>query len=242
MANGQYPKTLVIIPALNEADSIAGVIASIRQQTPHADIAVINDGSTDQTGAIAESAGAVVLHLPYHVGIGAAVQTGYMFADQYNYEVVVRIDGDGQHPSDDIPRLLLALNEGDADLIVGSRYIEDRGYSGSTARRAGSLILARLISAIIGHRVTDPTSGFTAANRRTIKLCAQVYPHDYPEPEAIVILHRAGLRIREIPVAMKPRQGGRSSITSLRSGYYMLKVILAILIGLLRPAPMIESR
>ncbi len=235
-----FPKTLVIIPALNEAESIVKVIASIRQYVPWADIAVLNDGSTDDTGEIAKAEGALVLHMPYRIGIGATVQTGYMFADQYGYEIVVRVDGDGQHPIEDIPRLLSGLEQQQVDLIVGSRYIEDRGYSGSIARRAGSLILASLVSAITGERFTDPTSGFTAANRRTIKLCAQVYPHDYPEPEALVILHRAGLKICEIPVAMKPRQGGRSSITMLRSGYYMIKVILAILIGLLRPAPHIE--
>jgi glycosyltransferase involved in cell wall biosynthesis len=235
-----FPKTLVIIPALNEAESIVNVIASIRQHVPWADIAVLNDGSTDDTGEIAKAEGAMVLHMPYRIGIGASVQTGYMFADQYGYEIVVRVDGDGQHPIEDIPRLLGGLEQQHVDLIIGSRYIEDRGYSGSMARRAGSLILANLVSAITGKRFTDPTSGFTAANRRTIKLCAQVYPHDYPEPEALVILHRAGLQICEIPVAMKPRQGGRSSITTLRSGYYMIKVILAILIGLLRPAVHVE--
>lgn len=235
-----FPKTLVIIPALNEAESILDVISSIQQHAPWADVAVLNDGSTDATGEIAQAAGAVVLHMPYRVGIGASVQAGYMFADHYGYEIVVRVDGDGQHPIEDIPRLVCGLEQQQVDLIIGSRYIEDRGYSGSVARRAGSLILANLISAITGSRITDPTSGFTAANRRTIRLCAQVYPHDYPEPEALVILHRAGLRICEIPVTMKPRQGGRSSITTLRSAYYMIKVILAILIGLLRPAPHIE--
>jgi hypothetical protein len=235
-----FPKTLVIIPALNEAESIVGVIASIRRYAPWADIAVLNDGSTDETGEIAKAEGALVLHMPYRVGIGATVQTGYMFADHYGYEVVVRVDGDGQHPIEDIPRLMRGLEQQGVDLIIGSRYIEDRGYTGSMARRAGSLILANLISTITGLRITDPTSGFTAANRKTIKLCAEVYPHDYPEPEALVILHRAGLRICEIPVSMKPRQGGRSSITALRSGYYMIKVILAILIGLLRPVPHIK--
>lgn len=232
-----YPRTLVIIPAFNEADSIAGVVASIQQHIPHADVVVINDGSTDSTGALAQAAGAVVLHLPHNVGIGASVQTGYLYADREGYDVVVRSDGDGQHTPEDITRLLCALGEHNADVVIGSRYIEQRGYNGSAARRAGSLILARLISTIVGHRITDPTSGFTASNRRAIHLCARAYPHDYPEPEAIVTLHRAGLRIVEIPVTMHPRQGGRSSITSLRSAYYMAKVTLAILIGLLRAAP-----
>lgn len=241
MANS-FPKTLVIIPALNEEDSIAHVIGTIRRSVPWADIAVLNDGSSDQTGDIAEANGAIVLHLPYNVGIGASVQTGFQFADFYNYDVVVRSDGDGQHTPEDIPLLIQALNDQQADLVIGSRYLDNQGgYTSSAARRAGSLILARLITGITACRVTDPTSGFIAANRKTIKLCAQSYPHDYPEPESIVILHRAGVHIIEIPVTMKPRYGGRSSITSLRSVYYMIKVILAILIGLLRPALAIEA-
>jgi len=235
------PKTLVIIPALNEEDSIAAVVGRARQQLPWADVLVVNDGSTDDTASVAEAAGAIVLHLPYNVGIGASMQTGFLFADMQGYEIAIRSDGDGQHAARDIPALLAELAKGQADLIIGSRYLEDRGYVASPARRAGSLILANLISRIIGQRVTDPTSGFIVCNRRAIKLCAQVYPHDYPEPEAIVILHRAGLKLGEIPVTMEARMGGQSSITALRSIYYMIKVILAILVGLLRPAPIIEN-
>lgn len=241
MVHGAPPKTLVIIPAYNEEGSIPAVIAGIRRAVAWADVVVINDASADRTAEAAADAGAIVLNMPYNVGIGAAVQTGYQFADRYGYEIVLRIDGDGQHPAADLNTLIEALTSQQTDLIIGSRYIEDRGYSGSAARRLGSLILARLISTITGCRITDPTSGFTAANRRTIQLCAQIYPHDYPEPEAIVILHRAGLRIGEIPVTMKPRSAGRSSITSLGSGYYMIKVILAILIDLVRPVPAISS-
>lgn len=230
-----YPKTLVIIPALNEADSIAKVIGEIQQHAPWADIAVINDGSTDDTAAIADGCGAVVLSAPYNVGIGAAVQTGFLYAARYGYEVAVQNDGDGQHSPAEIPLLVGELLKGDADVVIGSRYIEDRGYITPKARRAGILILASIISRIIGRRSTDPTSGFRASNRRTILFCAATYPHDYPEPEAVVMLHRAGLVIREIPVTMNPRYGGQSSITPLKSGYYMVKVILAILIGLLRP-------
>jgi glycosyltransferase involved in cell wall biosynthesis len=235
------PKILVIIPALNEEDNIAAVIGCIKQQLPHADVLVVDDGSTDDTAAQAETAGAIVLHHPFNVGIGASVQTGFLFADRQGYDIALRSDGDGQHAARDIPTLLAELAKGEADLIIGSRYLEDRGYVSSPARRAGSLILANLISSIIGQRVTDPTSGFITCNRKAIKLCAQVYPHDYPEPESIVILHRAGLKLHEIPVTMEARMGGQSSITALRSIYYMLKVILAILIGLLRPAPVIEG-
>jgi glycosyltransferase involved in cell wall biosynthesis len=234
------PRILILIPAFNEAASIAQVVTRARQQLPGADVLVINDGSSDDTGALAEAAGAYVLHLHYNVGIGAGVQTGFRFATLQGYDVVIRNDGDGQHDAQEIQAMLTALESSGADMVIGSRYAEDRGYRGSALRRLGSLILARLISGIIRQRVTDPTSGFIACNRRAIHLCAQVYPHDYPEPESIVILHRAGLRLTEIPVVMHDRAGGTSSITALRSAYYMVKVILAILVGLLRPPPPLE--
>jgi glycosyltransferase involved in cell wall biosynthesis len=236
-----FPKTLVIIPAYNEAQSIARVIGDIRRCIPWADVMVMNDGSLDATGQAAAGAGAMVLNLPHNVGIGACVQTGYLFAARQGYAVVVRNDGDGQHAPEDIPAMIRVLNEQGADMVIGSRYIDGRGYVASFPRRAGSLILARLIGAITGQHITDPTSGFTACNRRAIRLCAEVYPHDYPEPESLVLLHRAGLRLHEIPVTMKPRTDGRSSITALRSVYYMVKVILAILVSLLRPAPVVNA-
>jgi glycosyltransferase involved in cell wall biosynthesis len=234
------PKTLIVIPAFNEADSIAYVIGQIREHVPWADIAVVNDGSHDRTGAIAEACGVIVLNMPYNVGIGAAVQTGFLYAARHGYDVAVQTDGDGQHPPSEIPTLLAALAEGDADMVLGSRFIEDKGYRTPAARRAGIVLLARIISLATGERCTDPTSGFRASNRRTIRLCARDYPHDYPEPEAIVMLRRAGLRIREVPVKMSARYGGRSSITPLRSGYYMVKVILAIFISLVRQPPVVD--
>ncbi|MBK8022028.1 MAG: glycosyltransferase family 2 protein [Chloroflexi bacterium] len=233
----EFPRTLVIIPALNEQESIAHVIGRIHEHAPWADIAVINDGSTDETGRIAESCGAYVLHMPHNVGIGAAVQTGFLFADRYGYAVTVQNDGDGQHDPSEIPLLVGQLIESGADLVIGSRYIEDRGYITPLPRRVGIVILANVISRLTSQRFTDPTSGFRASSRRTIRLCARLYPHDYPEPEAVVLLHRAGLKLREIPVSMNPRYGGRSSITPLKSGVYMVKVLLAIFISLLRRPP-----
>jgi glycosyltransferase involved in cell wall biosynthesis len=241
MADSPFPRTLVIIPALNESGTIARVVGQVRQHAPWADICVVNDGSTDATGQNAEIAGVTVLHLPFNVGIGAAVQTGFIYAEQCGYEVVVRNDGDGQHGPQDICNIVRALQEQGLDMVIGSRYLEDRGYITSLARRLGIVLLARLISLIVGQRITDPTSGFSAFNRRTIELCAHLYPHDYPEPEAVVMLHRAGLRFREIPVTMLPRTAGQSSITPLLSLYYMFKVILAILVGLLRPAPAVNG-
>lgn len=236
-----FPKTLVIIPALNESESIAHVIGLINQHAPWADVVVINDGSTDTTGAIAERCGAFVLNMPHNVGIGAAVQTGFLFAHKRGYAVAVQNDGDGQHDPREIPLLVSELVNSGADLVIGSRYIEDRGYITPRARRLGIIILAGVIGAITGRPFTDPTSGFRASNTRTIALCARLYPHDYPEPEAVVLLHRAGLALREIPVTMNPRYGGKSSITPLKSGIYMLKVLLAIFIGLLRPAPRLDD-
>ncbi|MFO7320699.1 MAG: glycosyltransferase family 2 protein [Chloroflexota bacterium] len=235
-----FPKTLIIIPALNEADSIAYVIGQIREHAPWADIAVVNDGSNDATAAIAESCGVIVLNLPFNVGIGAAVQTGFIYAERYGYDVAVQTDGDGQHPPSEIPVLVQALMEGDADVIIGSRFLAERGYRTPWTRRLGILILALIISFVTGRRCTDPTSGFRASNRRAIRLCARLYPHDYPEPEAVVLLQRAGLRLREVSVLMSARYGGKSSITPLRSGIYMVKVILAIFIGLLRRAPVLD--
>ncbi len=233
-----HPRTLMIVPALNESGSIARVLADIHAHMPHADVVVINDGSTDNTAAIARAAGAVVLDMPYNVGIGAAVQTGFKYAAQHEYDIAIQTDGDGQHPASQIPCLVDALQTTDADMVIGSRFLEDRGYQQSVARRAGGRILARVLRWSTGLAITDPTSGFRASNRRTLELCARLYPHDYPEPEAIIILHRAGLCVREVPVTMSQRTAGVSSLTTLRSAYYMTKVVLAILINLLRtPAP-----
>lgn len=228
-------RILVILPALNEGRNIARAVRGIWELLPQVDVLVINDGSSDDTSAEAQSAGAQVLELPWNLGIGAAVQAGFQFARAHDYDIVLRNDGDGQHAPEANIELLARLKAGDADVVVGSRFIEAQGdYGTPFPRRLGSAILASLLSAIIGQRVTDPTSGCAAFNRRAIKLFAEAYPHDYPEPEAIVMLHRNGLRLVEAPVKMIARQHGDSSITPLRSVYYMIKVILAILINLLR--------
>ena len=228
-------RILVILPALNEGRNIALAARRIRALLPQVDALVINDGSSDDTSAAASSAGAQVLELPYNLGIGAAVQAGFQFARANDYDIVLRNDGDGQHSPEANLELLARLQAGEVDVVIGSRFIDAHGdYGTPLPRRLGSAILARLLSAIIGQRVTDPTSGCAAFNRRAINLFADAYPHDYPEPEAIVMLHRSGLRQAEAPVKMMPRQHGDSSITPLRSVYYMIKVILAILINLLR--------
>ena len=245
---------LVIIPAYNEESNLGGVITRVKESVPLADIVVINDGSTDLTSQIAKRMGVFVINLPYNLGIGGAMQTGYIFADEMGYDVAIQVDADGQHDPAEIPALIAPVLKGEADVVIGSRYIEDRGYITPFLRRVGIFILAHIISFIIGRKrsgvfckrsgvtckrsgVTDTTSGFRAVNRQVIEFCAREYPHDYPEPESLVLFHRAGFTIKEIPVTMNPRYGGKSSITSFRSLYYMVKVLLAIFVGLLREPP-----
>jgi len=232
---------LVIIPAYNEEANVAGVIRRVREALPQADVLVINDGSTDATGAVARRASAFVVDLPFNLGIGGAMQTGYLYAWRGGYDVAVQVEGDGQHNPAEIHHLLPPLHADTANLVIGSRFVGDQQYHAPFARRLGIAILARVISAVIGQRVTDTTSGFRAVNRKGIGLFAQEYPHDYPEPESLVLASRAGFRVQEVGVHMNQRQAGRSSITLLRSAYYMVKVLLAILIGLLRQVPQIEE-
>lgn len=230
-------RVLIVIPAYNEEDSLGKVIRDVQGVLPAAEIVVINDGSTDATPDIADTYGVCLVSLPSNLGIGSAMQTGFMFAQERGFDVAVQVDGDGQHDAAEIPELLAALQGSDADVVIGSRYIEDRGYITPTLRRLGIVILARVISMITGQRISDPTSGFRALNRRAIVFSATEYPFDYPEPESCVTFIRAGLRLREIPVTMNARYGGESSITPLRSAYYMVKVLTAITIGLLRARP-----
>jgi glycosyltransferase involved in cell wall biosynthesis len=227
------PRSIAIVPAFQERESIARVVEDIRRLSS-ADVVVIDDGSGDGTAAAAVRAGARVITLPFNLGIGSAVQTGYMVALEGGYDIAIQVDGDGQHPAEEIDRLISALGESGADIVVGSRFLSAGAYKAPLGRRLGIAVFARIVSLITGVRMTDTTSGFRASGTRAISLFAAAYPHDYPEVEAVIIAHRAGLRLVEIPVQMRERQGGRSSITPLKSGYYMLKVILAITMVLLR--------
>lgn len=230
----KYPKTLIIIPAFNEEASIRNVLRSVKEHLPEAGIVVINDGSVDSTAEIAEKEGVVVLNHPYNMGIGATMQTGYKYASRRGYEIAVQVDADGQHPADQIEKLVLPVAQGKADLVVGSRFLGAGDYRPSMARSAGMSIFSNVVSAIIRERVTDTTSGFRAAGKRCIDFFAGHYPDDYPEVEALVLLHKKGFSIMEIPVRMSERGGGRSSITPIRSVYYMVKVLLAIFVDLLK--------
>jgi len=226
--------TLVFIPAWNEEDNLPAVLENVRIELPEADVLVVDDGSTDRTAAIASARGAYLLRLPFNLGIGGAVQTGYRFAFENGYDLAVQVDGDGQHDPRELPLILAPVLADEADMVVGSRFAAPGVYRPPAMRRVGIRVFAWVVSRLVGQRVTDSTSGFRAVNRRGIELFAADYPHDYPEVEATVMAVRHKLRLREVPVAMRERGGGRSSITAARSVYYMLKVLLALFIGLFR--------
>ncbi len=220
-------RVLAIVPAFNEEDSIEQVVAELRATSTTIDVLVVDDGSSDATARRARAAGARVARLPFNVGIGGAVQTGYRMAWTEGYDVACQVDGDGQHPADQLPRLLSGIEAG-ANYVVGSRFVEQTDYRPSRSRRGGMLVLSWVVSRIVGKPVTDTTSGFRAADKEAIRLFAGHYPHDYPEVEALVMAARDGLTVAEVSVDMRDRTAGRSSITPLRSVYYMCKVLLAV--------------
>lgn len=235
-------KNLAIVPAYNEGENIVGVIESIHDVAPGWDVLVIDDGSLDDTAAKASRAGAIVVKLPFNLGIGGAVQTGYKFALENRYHSAVQIDGDGQHPPVELQKLIARLAaDPPVDLVYGSRFLGEGEYKQTFSRRLGIIIFSGLLSVITRQKVTDPTSGFRLANRNAIRLFAHDYPHDYPEVEAILMMHRHRLRTAEVAVRMDARGGGTSSITWLHSGYYMLKVLLAVFVGLFRSPTTIPS-
>lgn len=223
-------KVLIIIPAYNEEENIEKVVDNIRNNFPQYDYIVINDGSKDNTRDICQKRGYQYLNLSINLGIGGAVQTGYKYAKDKGYDVAVQIDGDGQHDIAYLEEMLPALKNGEADIVIGSRFIDKEGFQSSAARRMGIRILSALIFLCTGCKVKDVTSGFRAVNKRFIDIYAVNYPTDYPEPEAIVAAVMYGGRIKEHPVIMREREKGTSSINFVKSIYYMIKVTLAILV------------
>jgi glycosyltransferase involved in cell wall biosynthesis len=234
---------LAIVPAHNEQEAVTGTVEEINRFAPDFDVVVVDDGSTDATAQRAESAGAVVLRLPFNLGIGGAMQTGYLYAQEHGYEVAVQIDGDGQHDPRYISDLLGRLQaDSDLNMVTGSRFMESSdGHRSSAPRRVGIRIFAGLVSLITGRRVTDPTSGLRMTSRIGIELFARDYPHDYPEVEAILMMHAHRLNSCEIPVSMRPRTSGVSAISSTQPVYYMIKVLLAVFIGLFRSSPVVDQ-
>ncbi|RMG04629.1 MAG: glycosyltransferase family 2 protein [Nitrospirae bacterium] len=227
-------RCLIIIPAHNEEDALSRVLKDLEENVPRYQKVVVNDGSTDNTSAVARANGVVVIDLPYNLGIGGAVQTGYRYAFINNYDIAVQFDADGQHIAKEIPLLVNPVLHGEADLVVGSRFLKESGYTSSVMRQVGIKILAGVISLITRSKITDPTSGFRAANRKVIEFFNRVYPDDYPEPESLVLLHKAGFKVREVPVRMRKRQAGDSTITPMRAIYYMIKVLLSIFVDVLK--------
>jgi glycosyltransferase involved in cell wall biosynthesis len=233
-------RNLAIVPAFNEVGAIAPTVTAIHEAAPDFDVLVVDDGSSDATAQLASQAGAAVLRMPFNLGIGGAMQGGYMYALERGYEVAVQVDGDGQHDPRHIGDLLERLeSDHELNMVTGSRFLRDdeHGYRSSATRRVGIRLFAWVVSLITRQRVTDPTSGFRMTNRRAIELFASDYPHDYPEVEAILLIHAHRLRSCEIPVLMKPRLTGESVISSSQSIYYMVKVLLAVFVGLFRRRP-----
>jgi len=237
----QQLRKLAIVPAYNEEAMVGRVVREIQRHAPDFDIVVVDDGSLDATAAVADREGATVLRQPFNLGIGGAMQAGYKYALHRDYDVAIQVDGDGQHKPEYIPMMLEALHtSGEADMVYGSRFLGDPGYDVPWGRRLGNRIFGLVLSRIVRQSVTDPTSGFRMVNRNGIELFARDYPHDYPEVEAILMLHAHRLQVHEVQVRMNARGFGESSIDYPRSAYYMVKVMLAIGIGLLRrrPTPM----
>jgi len=227
-------KILVIVPAYNEEGAITTVVKDLRDNFPEGHILVVNDGSRDKTSETARALGVGVIDLPYNLGIGGAMQTGFLYALTEGYDTAIQFDGDGQHRADEIKKALGAFRLRGADLVVGSRFLSEEGFASSMQRRIGSKILSLVVSALTGKRITDTTSGFRVYSRKTIEFFSSFYPEDYPEVETLVLAHKKGLAIEEVPSRMNPRTMGKSSITTLRAVYYMVKVLLAIFVDLLK--------
>jgi glycosyltransferase involved in cell wall biosynthesis len=227
-------RKLVIIPAFNEAETLPSLVEELCLKAPDFDYVVVNDGSRDNTEEVCEENGIHCIDLPVNLGIGGAVQTGYVYAWRTGYDIAVQLDGDGQHDPAFLTSLVGPILAGEADFTIGSRYLSATGFQSTILRRTGSRWLNGVIRLLTRKRITDSTSGFRAANRIAMRLFVGYYPYDYPEPETIVDVLRHRLRITEVPVDMRDRQGGSSSIRLTRTAYYMLKVTLAMFVSMLK--------
>lgn len=227
-------KKLVIIPAYNEGGSILRAVEDIKTHAPGFDYIVINDCSTDDTLEVCRKHGLNYVNLSVNLGIGGAVQTGYLYGCQYGYDLAVQFDGDGQHDGSYLERMAEELLRTGSDMVIGSRFIEKEGFQSSGLRRVGIRYFSALIRLLTGKRVTDPTSGMRMVNRDVMEIYAKSYPKDYPEPESVTAVLRMGKKVTEIPVVMKKREEGTSSIGGVKSVYYMIKVTLAVLMERLR--------
>ena len=232
-ANGA-DSLLVIVPAYNEVGAIAEVVRSVHRYMPGVPVLVIDDCSADETIAAARQAGAEVLPLPHHLGLGGCVQAGYKLAYALGFQYVIRVDGDGQHDARDIPRILERLKISGCEMVIGSRFIQENGSRTGTVRSLGIRFFRLMLRPILGKPVHDPTSGFVGVNRRALAVFSRSFPLEYPEIEALVVLQRRRFRFEEVPVKMLPRLAGRSSITARVSLYYMVHVLLGVFVNILK--------
>ncbi|MCR4689559.1 MAG: glycosyltransferase family 2 protein [Saccharofermentans sp.] len=223
-------RKLVIIPAFNEASAIKATVDAIRSKAPTYDIIVINDHSRDNTKEVLEECGIPAINLPVNLGIGGAVQTGYKYGVRNGYDIAVQVDGDGQHDPMYLEALEKVLIENDCDLVIGSRFIDKEGFQSSSLRRSGIRYFTGLIKLLGRQVITDPTSGMRMVSRKTMELWAKDYPRDFPEPESCLMAIKSKLKVMEVPVIMKARQGGKSSIHMLKGAYYMIKVTFALIL------------
>jgi glycosyltransferase involved in cell wall biosynthesis len=225
---------LVIVPALNEEAAIGNVVRDIHQHVPGVAVLVIDDCSSDGTISIARQAGAEVLPMPHHLGVGGCVQAGYKLAYELGYQYVIRVDGDGQHDARDIPRIFDKLKSSGCEMVIGSRFVADNGSRAGAVRSLGIGFFRLVLRPVLGKAVHDPTSGFVGVNRRALNVFRQSFPLEYPEIEALVVLQRRRFRFEEVPCTMRPRTTGRSSITPLKSLYYVVHVLLGVFVNVLK--------
>jgi len=227
-------RLLILIPAFNEERAVGGVVEEVRSAVPGAPILVVDDCSVDATRTEARNAGAQILALPHHLGLGGCVQAGYRLAYELGFDYVIRVDGDGQHDPRDVPTILKALERGDCEMVIGSRFVEANGEHTSWLRAAGIVFFRAMLRPILGRPVRDPTSGFVGVNRTALELFSATFPLEYPEIEALVVLQRKRFRFVEVPCRFRPRRTGRSTITAVKSLYYIIHVLLGVFVNVLK--------
>jgi glycosyltransferase involved in cell wall biosynthesis len=225
---------MILIPAFNEEGAVGGVIEEVRAVMPDVSVLVVDDCSKDATYQVARQAGAAVLSMPHHLGLGGCVQAGYRLAFELGYDYVIRVDGDGQHDPRDVPKILAALKSGGCEMVIGSRFLNGDGAHSGPVRALGIAFFRAILRPILGKPVHDPTSGFVGVNRTALALFSRSFPLEYPEIEALVVLQRRKFRFIEVPCRMRPRRAGRSSITGVKSLYYMVHVLLGVFVNILK--------
>lgn len=225
---------LIIVPAFNEEGAIGSVVRSIHENIPGVPVLVIDDCSRDSTITVARQAGADILPLPHHLGLGGSVQAGYKLAYELGFEYVIRVDGDGQHDAAYIPKVFDRLRNSRCEMVIGSRYLEGNGRHTGPIRGLGIRFFRLVLRPILGRPVRDPTSGFVGVNRRALSVFTRSFPLEYPEIEALVVLQRRRFRFEEVPCPVRPRLAGRSSITAMKSLYYIFHVLLGVFVNILK--------